>query len=669
MKKKKKILIIVFALLLFIGITLAYIVGQISGDAIGKANVTADTTDNLQFSVDKDINLNPTQFNVPVGGGGLSDTAVGTATLLANSTNETALFGYYVYFKINTNEYIYTTDEQKPEIVLTITGPTGDPVTSVDGLTYVTAENADGTTVSGFDITTQSGLFNIASNYEITSSSSKEATEQDWIFTVTFINLTTNQSENGGSTLDAEIILSKDERYTLANYIINKVYVEDGVNGLYYHDGQGAYTNAELEAGDNSYRYAGEDYAIPDSYKSKYTLIYNMIEDLTYMAYYIDGKTYLMNDENFETNYITAVAKIYCGEYSCNYEEIVDATLNETDSDLVDSFSIYLEEKFSSGEIATVWGFTYDDSIYVPYYDIYNLNGEYLLNEDYYTDIKNQLRKDGYLEGGVNNFVCFGSDSEVCSSNDLYRIIGVFDGRIKLIKFELGDKDILGTNGSYIEDTESDFTSPFYKGSLNPISKYAWNFKEVDYYNKDIWAISDLNTINFNGNYINYLNSNNEKWLKMIDDTTWKLSSLDPKNNNGRQLNLNSKETYEAELKDINNYINYESKIALMYVSDYGYAFLPNYWANTLGNINPTLTGDDNWLNMGPWEYTEWTLTVWKANPQGSCYIDSYGSVGCGISNSDTYRQPVSARPVFYLKSNVAYISGDGSQENPYRIA
>ena len=26
-------------------------------------------------------------------------------------------------------------------------------------------------------------------------------------------------------------------------------------------------------------------------------------------------------------------------------------------------------------------------------------------------------------------------------------------------------------------------------------------------------------------------------------------------------------------------------------------------------------------------------------------------------------------RPVFYLKTNVEYISGDGLQENPYRIA
>lgn len=49
---------------------------------------------------------------------------------------------------------------------------------------------------------------------------------------------------------------------TLTSYIRNNVYIEDGVNGLYYHDGEGNYTNANLEIGDNSYRYAGADASV-----------------------------------------------------------------------------------------------------------------------------------------------------------------------------------------------------------------------------------------------------------------------------------------------------------------------------------------------------------------------------------------------------------------------
>ena len=125
--KKKRLVIIVSILVLFIGISFAYVVAQLSGGAFGDVDITSDTTDNLTFSVSKDISLNPTQFNVTEGGGGLSDTAVGTASLLANSTNNTFSTTYYVYFNINSNNYIYTTEDQKPEIVLTITDPNNNP--------------------------------------------------------------------------------------------------------------------------------------------------------------------------------------------------------------------------------------------------------------------------------------------------------------------------------------------------------------------------------------------------------------------------------------------------------------------------------------------------------------------------------------------------------------
>ena len=63
--------------------------------------------------------------------------------------------------------------------------------------------------------------------------------------------------------MDAEIIIQQNElKPTLAEYITN-LYTEDGENGLYYHDGVGSYTNADQEAGDNSYRYAGAD---PNNY-------------------------------------------------------------------------------------------------------------------------------------------------------------------------------------------------------------------------------------------------------------------------------------------------------------------------------------------------------------------------------------------------------------------
>ena len=55
-----------------------------------------------------------------------------------------------------------------------------------------------------------------------------------------------------------------DKVLTLAEYITTQVYTgTDGDNGFYYHDGSGSYINADQEAGDNSYRYAG---ANPNNY-------------------------------------------------------------------------------------------------------------------------------------------------------------------------------------------------------------------------------------------------------------------------------------------------------------------------------------------------------------------------------------------------------------------
>ena len=89
--------------------------------------------------------------------------------------------------------------------------------------------------------------------------------------TYTFNNLNNNTEykikiygidANGQKTQEYSEII-KTDYILLVNYIKNTVYTGDGVNGLYYHDGTGTYTNASQEAGDNSYRYSG---ANPNNY-------------------------------------------------------------------------------------------------------------------------------------------------------------------------------------------------------------------------------------------------------------------------------------------------------------------------------------------------------------------------------------------------------------------
>ena len=112
-----------------------------------------------------------------------------------------------------------------------------------------------------------------AGSGEYTVSSDTSWPQEDYIF-----NSELSGCENGGTLLwnseTNRVVMqtnSSDRCYvyfdvyelpTLANYI-KSLYTEDGVNGLYFHDGSGSYTNFNLEAGDNSYRYTG---ANPNNY-------------------------------------------------------------------------------------------------------------------------------------------------------------------------------------------------------------------------------------------------------------------------------------------------------------------------------------------------------------------------------------------------------------------
>ena len=596
--KKRRAVIIASALVLFIGISFAYVVAQLSGGTTGNVNVTADTTDNLQFSIDKEINLNPTQFNVLEGGGGLSDTSVGTATLLANSTTNNFSTTYYVYFQINSNNYIYTTEEQTPEIILTITNPNGEEVTSVDGLDYI-----DSGEVTGFDITTKTGFYNIAELYEITSASSINATKQEWTFTVTFMNLDTNQAENGGKTLEAEIILSREEKVTLANYIIDNVYVEDGVNGLYYHDGVGTYTNAELEAEDNAYRFAGGDYEITDSHLDTYSHIYNEIV--------------LANCDNE----LQSIGNVDC-----------------------DSGNLYFTLAYDSSRTQ-------------------------------YSTMESALEKaieDGYItKNNVKNNICFGTEEAPCPKQNLYRIIGIFDNRVKLIQNSYATVEQLGTDGEYNGILDY-FKPPFYP-EMNA-GDYSWSsnynndsFYETGYYN--IWNFSDLNITNLNVNYINYLGN----WKNLIEDADWNVGGIDETIVNGDyNIRHSVKSIYDSEVGpgkvSSAPFEPYNAKIGLMYVSDYLYASNPQYWGEmNFGIIDLGTLMSESYLNpptASP--LLEWTLSRYRN--KNDMVFTVY--IGAAVGGSSQYGLGLFlTRPVFYLKTNVEYISGDGSQENPYRIA
>ena len=263
----------------------------------------------------------------------------------------------------------------------------------------------------------------------------------------------------------------------------------------------------------------------------------------------------------------------------------------------------------------------------------------------------------------VNNYVCFGSDETTCSVDNLYRIIGVFGGRVKLIKADYATSILLGTDGDYINKYSSGpYGTTNYLGSLiiSDIGGYSWNRTGDNEYGSNAWSTSLLNKTNLNTNYLNNIGN---KWSNMIDTTTWKVGG-----NTGDKISkVIPSVAYQNEIinpvttNSTDNATEYSAKVVLMYVSDYGFAAEPNAWTTTLNYYYGSSIKGSNWMFMG---LNEWTISRHTDSSFTVFYVDGNGGVSW-------YRASfvIAVRPVFFLNSFIKYVSGSGTQSDPIRVS
>ncbi len=503
------VLIIGVFFILIARVTYAYL-APVFNSAKTDVMGSSDTVDDFKFELGDPLKIDATPTTLKENGTNYVTSTTAKALLKANSTKNTATYNYYVYFQIKSNTFTYS-DGSTPEIILTVTNPNGDEITSIDGLTYGTFNG-----VSGFDITTKKGLFNIANNHEITSNSSTAYTTQSWTIKITYLNLSIDQSANFGNSMGVNVYITKNEKkLTLADVCSNGqilsscIVAMDGKDDTLYHH-TSTLTNG---AGDNSYRYAG-------------------------------------------------------------------------------------------------------------------------------------------ASKSVNNFVCFGSTTNPCPTDNLYRIIGVIDGKVKLIKYDYATSTLLGTDGDY-SGSDTPYTN-YYKGSLTSIDQYSWN----NVTNKNTWSESNLNKINLNTNFINNIGST---WANKIATTTWKVGGNTFDNIGSSVPSI----AYQNEIVAPAENTTYDAKIGLMYVSDYGFAASPSAWTTTLYNYD----GNDakgtsiktiNWMYMG---YYDWMIS---RNSDDSYYAFIVTRVG-NVHFYDVGHYS-GVRPSFNLLSSITYVSGSGSAVDPILI-
>ena len=296
---------------------------------------------------------------------------------------------------------------------------------------------------------------------------------------------------------------------------------------------------------------------------------------------------------------------------------------------------------------------------------LYNERGEEGANGLYlhdgvgtYTNATEEAGDNSYRYSGSNpnNFVCFGSDSETCENDNLYRIIGVFGNEVKLIKYDYANSNMLGTDGDYNANTFTASSYPTYRGNLITINRYHWNNQTAT----NTWSESGLNTVNLNTNYINYLNGIDTKWVNMIAEHDYQVGGNTWEN----IITTVGKQRYQNELVNSASDIKETAKIGLMYVSDYGYAADPSYWTTQMYRSDAQdyrLAATSNWMYMGLWE---WTISRHSGYADISFSVDTAGFLNSNVSTSF-----YAVRPVFYLSSNVNYASGNGTIDSPIRLS
>ena len=220
----------------------------------------------------------------------------------------------------------------------------------------------------------------------------------------------------------------------------------------------------------------------------------------------------------------------------------------------------------------------------------------------------------------VNNYICLGSDKATCPDANLFRIIGVFGDKTKVIRAKsVGDKQ--------------------------------WHTS-----NDNTWSSSSLNTY-LNGEYLTGLGTLADK----IATTTWKVGGGTPANISG----VVPATAYKNEVGSSSSTTTVNKKIGLMYVSDYYYSASPSAW--TLVGYNSSDATKDyraatstNWLYLSS---PEWTISRYSDSTNSAFFVNSTGLVGNrGVTSS------FGVRPSFNLLSSVTYASGSGTSSDPIRI-
>lgn len=268
-----------------------------------------------------------------------------------------------------------------------------------------------------------------------------------------------------------------------------------------------------------------------------------------------------------------------------------------------------------------------------------------------------------YYGSSPNNYVYFNCGTYPSTDCEIWRIVGVFDGMIKIVR----DTPI----GTYLWDSTgsggvNNWSISDLMRLLNPDSYYSFNDDTISrglYWNSssgNCYNESDKvsGTCSFSSTGIK-----NDTTRNIIEDVNWYLKGASGYSLYANQL-FDKERTTGSVYGD--NPTSWNGKVGLLYASDYGYAVDFNSCVNIKLNSYSSCASY-NWLksSLTNGGSNSWLLTPSVVESSVVYFVLANGSLLSGTAD-----YTFNVNPTVYLKSYVTFdtSSGDGSSSNPYRI-
>ena len=283
-----------------------------------------------------------------------------------------------------------------------------------------------------------------------------------------------------------------------------------------------------------------------------------------------------------------------------------------------------------------------------------------------------------YYGANPNNYIyfnCSDYSNQTSSTCETWRIIGVFNGKLKLIKgSQIGTYSWDNKNtstGAEDDRGKNDWTTARLMKLLNPDDYYINDNNDKDsegnylgyslYYNSASGMCFTDEGVNYSACDFTSTGIKNDETRNMIAETTYNLGGW---NDTGVYPN----EIYEYE-RGTTVYTGrpttWTGKIALAYPSDYGYAADLNQCKQTLANYDNSTCTSNNWMKAIITD--NGSNHGWLLTPDSSySYVAWYSQGNVGEYFTGAARGAV---PVLSLSSKLGIESGDGSSSNPYKLS